>query len=289
MIIGVDIGNSTVKTSTGVIFSSKLVKRRNTLSNSDLVTINGESYVIGEGDYDTEYRKAHKESYIPLLFTALCKSTKEITVRVVLGLPIEQFINDSETLRKRIVLNKSLRGTFNGEVREFYIADVEVFPEGLSAVDDSFEGIVVDIGGRTTDCCLITNNYGKRQIEKPISLPIGTLNLYSEFIKAINQEYQLDLTINDTERIIQNGLSIYGEKKDISFALDTFKSFLDETLIKRLNLEYSIKTNNLIFIGGGSIILRNSIQSRLKNASIIENGLFANVLGFKELGEAIWI
>ncbi|HEY8804806.1 MAG TPA: hypothetical protein VIM42_06820 [Clostridium sp.] len=48
-----------------------------------------------------------------------------------------------------------------------------------SLVGSEFNGIIVDIGGRTTDIALLEN----RKAKKPYSLPIGTLNLYWDFIK----------------------------------------------------------------------------------------------------------
>ena len=46
--------------------------------------------------------------------------------------------------------NKTIR--INDVEKQIIIEDVEVFPEGVVTLPDDYEGICIDIGGRTTDC-----------------------------------------------------------------------------------------------------------------------------------------
>ncbi|MEG2289901.1 MAG: ParM/StbA family protein [Clostridium sp.] len=287
MILGVDIGNYSTKTSELSIFDSKVSIIGNILENNMKIELNREICYLGDGNFDTCYRKVEKESYIKLLFGALALSTKERMIDLVLGLPLSQFNSDKDLLKERIMDDRYLIGKFNNEHKEYVIRNIEVYPEGLGGIDNNYEGIILDIGGLTTDIALLEIKNNKRKIINPLSLNQGTLHLYSNFIKVINSKYSLDLTSNDTERILRNGLKINGETKNITFAMDVFKEFT-EGIIRQLNVEYSLSTNNLAMLGGGGIILAKSIIKRVPQAFLVDEPLFANANNFKKRGVSLW-
>ncbi len=287
MILGVDIGNYSTKTSEMSIFDSKVSRVGNILENNMKMELDGEVYYLGDGNFDTCYRKVNKETYIKLLFGALALSTKERMIDLVLGLPLSQFKSDKDLLKERIMSNRFLKGRFNNDSREYLIKNLEVYPEGLGGIESNYEGIVLDIGGLTTDIALLEIKNNKRKIINPLSLTQGTLHLYSNFIKVINSKYSLDLTSNDVERILRKGLRVNGEVKNISCAMEVFKEFT-EGIIRQLNVEYSLSTNNLAIIGGGGIILAKSIIKRVPQAVLVDEPLFANANNFKRRGVALW-
>lgn len=284
MIIGVDLGNYAVKTSERCTFISKVSKIGNLLENKLILKNQSGTLYIEEGEFDTEYRKIKKEYIKELLATAICMSTIEINNQIVVGLPLGQYKEDKEQLKNLLLTNRFQDVNLNGIDRKLIIEDVDVYPEGVAALlDKNYEGIVIDIGGRTTDIALIE---GKR-VQKPFSLSLGTLNLYLDFIKIINCKYSLDLKLDDAPRILKNGLKILGESKDINFAVEVFRNYV-ETLVKDLQIDYSIKTLDIILVGGGANILYKAFKNRLPQISLIEDSYFANAYGFKRWGESIW-
>ncbi|MDB1923566.1 ParM/StbA family protein [Clostridium tertium] len=287
MIRAVDIGNFATKDNLGNIFESKVSSVGNILSNKYEIVLNDELYYLGEGSYDTEYRKIKKDSYLKLLFGILALGSKETEVQLVLGLPLSQYKADKQKLIEMIMSNCYMFGSINGEEANYIITDVEIYPEGIAAIPSDYEGIVVDIGGRTTDCCLTYIENGRRKIENPISLPTGTIKLYSELINRINSKFSLDLEISNAKRIIKNGLNLYGKKQDIAFIINIFKDYLEE-LIRQLNVAYSINSNNICFTGGGSLELRKPILKRINHAIISDNAVFDNAKGFYEVGCKLW-
>lgn len=285
MIIGIDIGNYATKTSERVIFDSK-VSLTNILGNN-AIEIGGTSYQVGQGNYDTEYRKVSKESYLIFLYTAILQSTNDIDNQIVLGLPIGQYKEDKEVLKGLILSNRHYKGRYSNKNRELFITEVEVYPEGPGAVANDFTGILIDIGGRTTDICYIIGGI-KKKIENYKSIPQGTLNLYSSFISSLNSKHGLDLKLNDAERILKNGLKVDGLAVNISSSMDSFKEYIEE-LIKQLQLDYSIKTNEVALLGGGSELLYNPLKKRIPNSFLVNDPVFANARIFKEVGESIWL
>lgn len=287
MIRATDIGNFATKDNIGNIFESRVSSVGNILSNKYEMILDGELYYLGEGSFDTEYRKVRKDSYLKLLFGILAMGSKETDVQLVLGLPLSQYKTDRTELIELIMANYFLSGSINGEETNYIITDVEVYPEGIAAIPYDYEGVVVDIGGRTTDCCLTYIENGRRKIENPISLPTGTLKMYSKLIDHINSRYCLDLEINNAKRIIKNGLIIEGRRENTDFIINIFKDYLED-LIRRLNVAYSLTSNNICFTGGGSLELRKPIIKRIPHALISDNALFDNAKGFYEVGCRLW-
>lgn len=271
MILGVDLGNYYTKSSKGVSFLSKTSLIKN-ISESDFVTRDNKKIYLGEGEFDTEYRKAYRSNLIYLLQGAIEKSTTDKNNKVVVGLPLSQYKEDKEHLINRILQSR-------------LVTDVEVVPEGLLTVPTNYEGIIIDIGGRTTDICLLEIESNKRRIKKPTSLPIGVMNLESDFINYLNSIYGLDLKQDDAQRIIRNGLFIYGERKEVS--MDIFKEFI-ESIVRRVQVDYSLKTNNVVLIGGGADKLYNAFKNRIPQAYLVKEPFMANAIAYERYGREVF-
>ena len=289
MILGVDIGNYATKDNNLNIFDSKVSYIPDALGDKNCCVLDGETFFIGRGELDTTYRKIEKKNYFKLLYGSLCISTNqsENNINLVVGLPLSQYKNDVHVLREKILNKYILDGTFNNCRKTFIINDCRVYMEGIAAMPLDYEGIFVDIGGRTTDAGITYIENGRRKVDNPYSLPVGTINLYSDFIKVINFNHGLDLKLNSVEKILRCGLTIENSKIDISKEMNIFRNFLDE-LISDLNIQYSIKTNQICFTGGGSLLLNKSIKKRIKHAEIVNNAEFGNAIGFYNYGRSVW-
>ena len=285
--IGVDLGNCNIKTSKGIIVPSLITRGENYLiSTGYQLEFNNEILIIGEGDYDTNLDKISKENLLPMLCLALGLSTKEEFVRIVLGLPINQYRSKKDKMIEVIEDNKILNFKLNGIERTIYIEDAAIFPEGVATyysldVDKRRELIekdliVLDIGGRTTDIALLKAGK-KRSVAKSTSLDVGMINIYNDMINEINSLYTLGLNIEDAEGIIKNGLEVDGEKKNNI-----------EKVFKELNISYPVRTSPILVTGGGGRSFFKSIKKRYPSAQIIEDNLFSNALGYKKVGEKLW-
>lgn len=288
-ILGVDVGNATTVTNTGVIIDSKTSKIK-PITSCNKLELDNEVVYVGEGEYDTTYRKLEKDTYLQLLYTAIALSTKSRTVsnQIVLGLPLSQYNEDREALIQKVLSNNDKWININDTERHIIIDDVEVFPEGVFTVDDDYQGIVIDIGGRTTDCALIEVVRGKKKILDPISIPTGTINLYDKFIDSLNMELGLDLKLRDAERILESGLILDGTKVNIDFAKRFIEEY-SENLYRQLQLKYSLKTNIVTLTGGGADLVYNHLESKLGQGLIKQrDSIKANAKNFYEVGVSIF-
>lgn len=285
MIIGIDGGSSTTKNSQGVIIDSKVTKVE-PMNKCDVLEMNGIKYYLGEGEYDTSYRKIEKANYIPLLFGSLALTTDDVYNKVVVGLPLSQYQEDRAAMQNLILNNRDKWVEINKLRKHIVIEDVEVVPEGRLTVDDEFEGIVVDIGGRTTDIFALELRNLTPKVINPQSIPLGIQNLYSDFIKIINKKHGLDLKDHDAERILRRGLKILGKTVDITMEKGIFYEFADN-LISKLQVEYSLKTHDVKLVGGGSILLFDYISKKVP-CELVEDSVFANAIAYENYGRDIW-
>ncbi|WP_195990144.1 ParM/StbA family protein [Clostridium sp. D53t1_180928_C8] len=295
--IGVDLGNCNIKTSKGVIVPSLITKGENYLiSTGYQITFNNEVFIIGEGDYDTNLDKISKENLLPMLCLAVGLSTKEEFIRIVLGLPINQYRSKKDKMIEVIQENRVLNFKLNGEERTIYIEDAAVFPEGVATyyyldVDKrktllDKDLIVLDIGGRTTDIALLKSGK-KRSVAKSTSLDVGMINIYNDLINEINSLYTLGLNIEDAENIIKNGLEVDGEKKDTTFIKNIIRNNI-EKVFKELNISYPVRTSPILVTGGGGRSFFKSIKKRYPSAELVNDNLFSNANGYKRVGEKLW-
>jgi plasmid segregation protein ParM len=279
MILGVDIGNYATKSSRGLIFPSKCSKIPGILKNTAITTDEGTFY-IGEGSFDTEYRKVKKEFTRTLFLYAVSAGEQ---IKAVVGLPLSQYKQDKDALKALLLSRRINDLVINGKPQRVIVEDVETYPEGLGAIAGTeFEGIIIDMGGRTTDCCEVSGG----KVSNPFSLPKGTLNLYSDFVKVLNSR-GLDLRPEDADAILHKGLKLDGETVDITPAMEVFRQFVND-LVGRLQIEYSIRTRDVLLIGGGCQILQQAIKNRIPAARMVHNPVFANAEGFARVGCQIW-
>ena len=287
MILGLDIGSKNCKSNKKIIFDSSVLEGDEISKDGIKLILNNKHYIIGS-DYglkNMDINKASRDNSLPLLYTLIGMSvvSTEVENYIVVGLPIGQYLKKRRDYRDYILDNAIANFKLNNVNRSIIIKDCIVQPEGLSSVANDYNGIVLDIGSRTIDICLIIN----KKIIKPTSIPNGTLNLYSNIIDAINNEYSLDLMLTDAERIIENGLTIYGEKQNTSIVNDCINIYIKD-IVNKLKLEYSLSTHNLLCVGGGSKTLFKYIKKEIPHAGIVEDPLFSNAIGFARIGEAFW-
>ena len=289
MILGVDLGSFSVKTSEKITFLSKISEIDNFTGDNKII-YNDKIIFIGEGEFNTDWNKSKKQNTLPLLFTAIYRSTSDNINKVVIGLPINMYKKNKDDLKQLILNNRCAK--VNG--RELVISDIEVAPEGAAAYYNlspeqikkigSNQLIIINIGGRTTDISVFEGN----KIIDIQTIPVGMLNVYQNIIDYINTKYTQSFKLEESQDIIINGLLLDGEQKDITFITPILKNCFN-SIYKELQLKFNINKGFILLTGGGSISLQQAFKNRLKNIIISNNCIFDDALGFKKIGESLWL
>lgn len=292
MIIGVDLGNFGINTSEEDFFYSK-ISEGESFTDENSIIYEGTKFQIGEGEFSTEWNKSEKETTLPLLFTALARSSRENFFQVIIGLPIQQYKANKESFKKYIEDNRGKSIIYKGVKRDIIISDVIIAPEGaaayynLSAQHKLMIGnkplIICDIGARTTDICLFEN----KKISKVYTVPTGMLNIYQDIISYINTNYTEEFKLEDGELILKEGLFLRGKHQDISFIKPILLKHFN-SIYKDLQLNFNTSKGYVLLTGGGSITLQKAFKNRLENILISDDPVFDNAKGFKKLGVSLW-
>lgn len=297
--IGTDFGSCNLKTSSNIIVPSKVTKYSNSnfFGAEYLVEIEGESYIVGEGEYDTVLDKTKKENFLPMLCVALGLSTNEQATRVVAGLPIGQYKSkEKEKFEQMLQDNRMLNFKLNGIERHIIIENYSVTAEGIATYYSlpvelrnelrNKDIILLDIGGRTSDIALLKAGK-KRRIDESTSLEVGMINIYKDVINEINSKFTLGLNMEDAEPILKHGLEVDGEKQDTEFIKDILMSNIKK-VFKELNVSYPVRTSPILVTGGGGEAFFKAIKRRYPVARMVENHMFSNAIGYKRIGEKLW-
>lgn len=286
MILGVDIGNYSTKVNPNVIFKSSVETNENIMGSKIKLEINNETFYIGESNIETMLDKANKDNIIPLLAAAILQATTDTANYIVVGLPVGQYKEHKDKLKDRIMNYKFKNLKLNGVERNLVIKDCEIYPESLAtyyALSWRDDCIIVDIGGRTTDICYIR----AVKLINNSTLAVGTLNIYSDISKYLNNKYALNIDFEYAEKIIQRGcLKVNGDNIDLGFIKEALKeSFLK--INKELELNYPVSTEKIILTGGGGKLFENAFKKRY-NTELVNNYIFSNSEGFKKVGDMLW-
>lgn len=294
--LGIDIGNFAVKTSSGFYVQSK-IKKGCSIFNENGISLKykNEDFIIGNGNYETETVKTKKENLYPLIITAICKSFKEdmINTNIAIGLPLNQYKNMKKELRNNILENyKNLTVEIDRKIKIVTINNVVIVPEGVGALYaipsnekvDKNNVVVADIGGLTTNIFELEDG----TIKNDLTLDIGMLQLYNQLYAEIKKDYvDLKLSYDKLEDILVKGYFLYfGEvisaKKYIQILSPSIKE-----VYNTLKMKYSIESNSVVLLGGGSKHFYPIIHEKIKHSIAIDD-VFANANGFKIIGDNVF-
>lgn len=287
MILGIDVGNYSLKTSEGINKKSLVSKEENILGSGIVLEMDNCKYIIGEGNFETELNKSSKDNFLPLLYTGIALSSIDDFNSIVCGLPINQYKDNHKILEEIIDKNKMKAIKINGTERTIVIDNFKVYPEGIGAyynLNLNEDVILIDIGGRTTDIAYIADN----KHQKSSTVAVGTLNIYKSIADTINSKYSLDLSLKDIDRVVDRGnLTIDGEKINLSFVTSILKSNFMR-IKEDLDFKFNVRTEEIILVGGGSKLFGKAFENRYANCTIAKDPIYANARGFRKVGEKLW-
>ena len=296
--VGNDVGNYMMKLSNYTSIKSIVTEEEpaiNLLNDIKVINLDGKKYYIGAGSFETELNKAKKETFLPLLIAGIDMATPkdldsyEAIYNVVCGLPISQYKTNKKYIEDLVMSEKIRFIEINGKRKRIFIEKFSVYPECLGAYYslDGYKNediILVDIGGRTTDIAYISGG----KLLKSSTVPVGTLNIYSDIVNKLNSLYDLAIDLNKVDRIIESGrFNVDGKAADISFITSILKNnFLK--IKEELDLNYPARTEQIILSGGGSKLFGKAFKNRYSNCITHNDPIFANALGFRKVGELLW-
>lgn len=286
MLLGVDLGNWNVKTSEGDIFPSRYTLVENILgATGDVLEYEGIKYYIKEGKLENNYDKANKETNMILFLYSLAIQS-DYKFKVVVGLPVLAYKNNKEFFKGKLLESKLYNVKLNGMEKTLIIEDIIIFPEGAGAYfnikNRPKNVVIIDIGGGTTNIVSFKNG----RLDKCTTLGNGMIELYNRIRDYLNSKYTLKMELEDIESILKEGLKVDGEDVNWSFIKPIINNFINDLMNELRNFE--IRTSTVYLSGGGSKLLKSSLKNKIPGLVLVEDYLFANAKGFKNVGVSKW-
>lgn len=278
MILAIDLGNYSIKTSEGIIFTSTFEegKSNNPIGETTL-NYNEEYYTMYKGNFDNTYNKSEK-NYIPNLLLAIYKSVpKDVhNLKLVLGTPVD---NPGITLKfKEELLGKTFKWSVNNHERIVTIDKFATVGEGISAFYALDKDIrkqpvcILDIGGRTVNVAV----FEKNKLQKKFTISKGMIDLY-DIIAAKENTNGKRYKAEQIEDLLKRGVI-----KDV---VEEEKSFINY-ILNEVSRKVDLDLYHNIYTGGGSKALEGHL--RALGGTVMDNALFANCIGNKLIAKKQW-
>lgn len=212
-----------------------------------------------------------------------------IQVQMPIGLPPKHFAELYDKYEEFFRGNgEMLQFSYNQKEYHVTITDVMAFPQDYAAIMlqhkeiSTYPKVVgVDIGGFTTDYLMFRS--GVEDMEICDSMETGIIILYNRIIARVRADYDVLLEEADIDSIIQGNAGFYGAKV-INAVLQEAGAYVTDLLSSLRERGIDLKSTLFIFLGGGSILLKDLI----KNAGLISHVQFiddihANAKGYDYL------
>ncbi|MCL2853855.1 MAG: ParM/StbA family protein [Defluviitaleaceae bacterium] len=299
MIIAIDHGNKQIKLPGGRVFTSGL-RESDTRPpfGDDVLKYNDKYYTITDKRIPYMREKFNDDRFYVLTLFAIAFEIEDtgryepgaIRVHVLAGLPPAHFGAQYERFESYF-----RRGVeefdFHGKSFKINIYEATAYPQAFAAavpvlgeISSLPKAIVLDIGGFTADFLMI--KHGRADLSDCDSLEHGVIILYNQITAKVNSELNLLLDESDIDTILEGKAHDFGDDV-IRVVHDAARVFVSDLFGKLRERAIDLRSGRTVFVGGGSILLKEQIIASGKVASpLFIDSISANAKGYEMLYKA---
>jgi len=297
MLIAIDHGNSAIKTAR-VQFCSGLTEH---LSKpplaEEIIEYDGRFWTLSNTRLPFKRDKTQNNRFFILSLFAISKELAAAgplkplnTVDLAVGLPPEHFGNLREAFTRYFKEPCPVRFTYNDTKLCLTIRHVFVYPQAYAAVAPQGARLaqhrslfIVDIGGMTTDVLLLRG--GKPDLQFCRSLETGIITMENQLIGKVNSLYDMTIDNEHIAAVLRGDETILPAEVQETIRAAA-KQHADTILDKLRELQVDLRSNPVVFIGGGAILLREHLEkSPLVAKAEFISDTKANAAGYLALGK----
>lgn len=300
-VIAIDCGKMNLKAKCGV--EEIFYKNAYSLHNGDEgmlgkntfnVEWKGTQYIVGDNASKMMSGEGKENDYH--ILGALVASTHFLEpdvenqeVYMMYGESVARYYNmkHKEEIKKK--LEKFHEITVGGKVYKFTVKVAHILPEGVGHILHdlkTYRGVqrVVDIGGATINYLTVKNGLPIESQSR--SFPLGVHNIRAKVIDKLNKDgYTIDeLTVDEYLMEGAKNAKVQGIINDV------IQEQLEEldTQLKNIQVDLHklLEIDDVVFVGGGSELLKTEIQKYYKGATVLKDAMLCNVRGFFTYGLA---
>lgn len=273
--------------------------------NNYLINDGTKSYLIGDmvSEATTNYNLSKQtDSFRQCTYLSICLLLEKLhfpiadvtNINLAINMPLTLYKNEQHknSLKEFIVNdNKAIEFTVNDKVYHFTIKNIVVLPEALGPIYTKMNEFrekrvtVIDIGSLNVSY----TNYNNLtpQLDSMISSNSGTNMLRAQIAETLSSKYNIHVSDSDVEYLLQ---------QDKFFYLDGTKQLESKVIIEQLidqhthsifnfakSRGYTFNNADLVFCGGGALLLKEAILKTYPMALIEEDSQFTNVCSFYKI------
>ena len=292
MLIGVDHGNKQIKTVHCSPFVSGL-QQSITKPFGQSLQYRGNYYTLSNERIPFRKDKTEDDRFFVLTLIAIAEELEArqigkqelYNIQLPVGLPPAHFGAQAKKFTDYFKRDGIVEFVYRDKPYAIRITDVVCYPQAYAAAAtmlhtlmDDPKAVVLDIGGFTADYLLLKN--GKADLTSCDSLENGVITLYNRLLSKIRADHDLLLEETDIDSILTGCSTEYGSEIQtlVERGAESFVADLFRTLRER---KIELRTGKVIFVGGGSLLLRKQIEKSGKvGTAIFVEEIGANAAGY---------
>ncbi len=266
-------------------------------NNSSIVEIDNQCYLIGDMvsenklSFDVTKTSIQHKIAIYLAIAKVIEKTGDLKVKIAIGAPLNIYKNAKLKAEYRsFIFNGGLVVMkVNRTTVKFVIDDVLILPESIGPIYNSLseyrtcKASVIDIGGLNANVCRYESIVP--QIDTMLTCNKGANVLKNKIAGAFGKEYGVIISLSDVEEILKDkGLYLNGIFQNGSYQIITsvMENHLNDIINYAKSNELNIFSSNgkVVFCGGGSLLLQDTIKQTYPSAIITNDAQFSNALAF---------
>ena len=249
-------------------------------------------YKIGEGRAVITENKVSDENARLLTMVAIAKELQKeaiykADVILAVGLPFSDYGREKKLLIDYYNQKPQLKYEFEGIRYDVTISRIFVFPQCYSAIAPRLanmrgEYLIVDIGSKTTDVVYLRN--GVPVESKSITIQKAMVKWMKEIQGGLQIQFGKNIPESEILKVIlkENTYLPRSQTNYVRRILTEQVSLLQLGLEER---EFDLDYVNIIYVGGGAIVVKNYSESK-KNVAY-DCDILANAKGYEFLAEQI--
>jgi len=307
-VIAIDHGNRMMKTVNLAFPSSYLDDKNAPALGGRVLVFNDSTFHLTNDGMSIQTDKTENDRYFILTLFAIgmelekdaeamqrIRANGRIDVELLVGLPLEHFKVQQKRFEAYFLEHGSMISfTSNGTPINITITGATAYPQAYAAAFTAHEKLngsrvvnIVDIGGYTVDCIQLNIKEGYApNMSLYTSQYSGVHKLFSKINDIVKSTGKNEIPLDSIEGILRNDASVIQESSTqrLETVRSTAQSFAMSMINKIGDKGYDLDEDKMIFMGGGSILLRDQIIkcNKVKKPIFIDN-IHANAQGYQIL------
>lgn len=296
MLIAIDHGNKQIKTINCEPFTSGLLESDTQPFGKDVLMYKRKYYQVTDQRIPYRKDKTEDERFFILSLFAIAREIEEqgffhpgvMRIQLAVGLPPAYYGTHYQSFIRYFLDRGTVNFSYRGKTYAILIDNVGCYPQSYAAALTMFQtlstipkALVLDIGGMTADYLQI--KYGEGDLSVCDSLENGVIRLYNRIESKVRAEQDILLTEREIDAIL------LGTEVQVPFGVASVvdrlaQEFIADLLSALRERQLELKSGPVIFVGGGSILLRKQIQKsgKVSNPLFVED-IRANARGYEVL------